>query len=97
MKINRECRSPGPAGFGGRLLLDEDTLVISAIYDPVSSAVARQDTSKPGSGAVAVYHREAGEWELQDILKASNPDAGDLFGISLALQGDTLLARSAVH
>ena len=28
---------------------------------------------------------------MQDILNASNPDAGDLFGISLALQDDTLV------
>lgn len=80
-----------PMGFGGQLILDDDTLVISAIYDSANSVTERQDTTKPGSGAVVVYHREADGWELQDVLKASNPDAGDLFGISLALQGDTLV------
>ncbi len=80
-----------PQGFGGRLALDGDTLAVSAVYDASPTASDRTDNSAPGAGAVAVFHRDAGAWQLQAILKAFNADAGDLFGISLALQDDLLL------
>jgi hypothetical protein len=48
------------------------------------------DDSARGSGAVYVFTRTAGVWGQQAYLKASNTGAGDRFGQSVALSGDTL-------
>ncbi|MEZ4282115.1 MAG: FG-GAP repeat protein [Myxococcota bacterium] len=48
------------------------------------------------SGAVYVYVRSGRFWSLQAYLKASNTDAGDFFGFSVAISGDgTTLAVGA--
>jgi hypothetical protein len=43
------------------------------------------------AGAAFVFVRSGGVWTQQAYLKASNTDAGDLFGWSAALAGDTLV------
>ena len=48
------------------------------------------DNSAPGAGAVYVFTRSAGVWTQQAYLKASNTDAGDNFGVTVALKDDTL-------
>ena len=47
--------------------------------------IARQD-----SGAVYVFTRTGGVWTQQAYLKASNTDARDQFGVSVAISGDTI-------
>ncbi|HEV8548098.1 MAG TPA: hypothetical protein VGQ57_03700, partial [Polyangiaceae bacterium] len=41
--------------------------------------------------AVYVFVREGGVWSQQAYLKAGDPDAGDAFGASVAIAGDTLV------
>ena len=48
------------------------------------------DNSAPFSGAVYVFTRSGGTWSQQAYLKASNTGAGDRFGRSAALSGNTL-------
>ena len=49
------------------------------------------DNSLDQSGAVYVFTSQDGdEWLQQSYIKAPNPDAGDGFGRSLDLYGDTL-------
>ena len=48
------------------------------------------DNSAPEAGAVYVFTRTAGVWTQQAYLKASNTDAGDHFGVTVALKDDTL-------
>ncbi len=49
------------------------------------------DNSAVEAGAVYVFTRDAaGVWSQQAYIKASNTDAEDFFGISVALLGDTL-------
>jgi trimeric autotransporter adhesin len=50
------------------------------------------DNSAPNAGAVYVFARVGATWSQQAYLKASNPDAGDRFGASVALAavGDVL-------
>jgi hypothetical protein len=44
------------------------------------------------SGAVLLYSRDdAGQWREEAFIKASNAEAEDLFGISVALEGDLLV------
>lgn len=45
------------------------------------------------SGAIYLFERQAGgAWQQIAFVKASNTDAGDLFGAAFALAGDTLAA-----
>jgi hypothetical protein len=79
--------------FGNSLALSGDTLAVGA-YTEASSAVGvggnQADNSASNSGAVYVFTRSGGVWSQQAYLKASNTDANDFFGSSLALSGDSL-------
>ncbi len=71
-------------GASTRLSLDGDTI---AVGDPSRFLPPNGfDT-----GAVGIYVRTAGTWALQQLLRAADPDAGDQFGISVALRGDRLV------
>lgn len=89
-------KSPNPEEddlFGWDLALSGDgsTLAVSSIADD------SEDNSLSNSGAVFVYTRSDGVWELQGNLKASNADADDAFGSALAInQNGTYLAISAL-
>lgn len=67
--------------FGVAVALSNDgnTLAIGAIGE---------NSIVPNSGAAYVFSRSEGLWNLQAFLKASNPDNGDDFGVSIALSGD---------
>lgn len=76
-------------GFGYSLALAGDTLVVGAPGE--ASADGNQtDNGAPDSGAVYVFTRTGSNWSQQAYVKASNTGAGDLFGSSMALVGDTL-------
>jgi len=78
----------GPVAIAG------DTIVIGAPGE-ASSAIGvngdQSDKSAPGSGAAYVFVREGTNWIQQAYLKASNAEAGDAFGRSVAISGDTVL------
>jgi hypothetical protein len=80
--------------FGSRLSLSGDTLVVSARYeDSAASGIDgdQSDNSSADSGAAYVFAGDAaGVWSQQTYVKASNTDAFDRFGWSVALSGDTL-------
>jgi len=71
------------ARLGSAVALDGDTLL----------AAARDETAggQPYAGAVYVFVRSAGAWVQQGVLTAPAPVAGDGFGASVALDGDTAL------
>lgn len=76
------------AGFGGKLILKDDILIVGAPddYDGPS------DGNGNRSGAVAVYRRGANGWQQQ--LRLVKPGAhanGDRFGESLAYDGNWLV------
>ncbi len=76
--------------FGSAVALSGDTLVVGASDEDSDSAANPADNSRAGSGAAYVFVRVGGAWTQQAYLKASSPDAGDAFGTSLSLAGDTL-------
>ena len=77
-------------GFGYSLALAGDTLVVGAPGE--ASADGNQtDNSAVDSGAVYVFTRTGSNWSQQAYLKASNTEANDGFGVSVALAGDTLV------
>ena len=74
--------------------LDGDTLAIGARGEDSGAAGVdgdQADNSAANAGAVYVFTRDAGAmWTQQAYIKASNTEAVDGFGSSLALDGDTL-------
>ncbi|MFC3852093.1 hypothetical protein ACFOSD_02700 [Salinispirillum marinum] len=86
-------------GFGTSLALasDGNTLAVGAPREAsnatgVDGDYANNDASE--SGAVYVFSLNGSDWSQQAYLKSSNSEAGDWFGISVALSGDgnTLVA-----
>lgn len=80
--------------FGDRVALDGDSLAVGAYREAsVATGVGGNaaDDSAPAAGAAYVFTRQGSRWSQQAYLKASNTDAGDWFGRSLAIAGDLLL------
>jgi hypothetical protein len=79
-------------GFGITLALSGDTLAVGAYAEgsPATGVNQGQGDGAPGAGAVYVYHRAGASWSQEAYIKASNTQAGDNFGHSLALDGDLL-------
>jgi hypothetical protein len=79
--------------FGVSMALVGDTLAIGA-HGEASAATGvngnQDDNSAPGSGAVYVFRRSGTIWQQEAYLKASNAEADDFFGLTLALAGDIL-------
>ncbi len=80
--------------FGSSIALSGDTLAVGALWEDgavTDGDVDQSSDSAPRSGAVYVFVRSDGVWSQQAYLKASNADAHDQFGVSVALSGDTLV------
>ncbi len=80
--------------FGSSVALSGDTLVVGASYEDSNATGVngdQSDNSASDAGATYVFVRSGGLWSQQAYLKASNTGAGDEFGISVALSGDTLV------
>jgi len=69
---------------------DGDTLAVGAIYEDSCSAEDENNNACSNSGAVYVFVRTGGVWSQQQYIKASDAGTGDLFDLSVALDGDTL-------
>jgi len=80
--------------FGRSVAISGDTIAVGATSeDSGASGVDGDQASNvmPGSGAVYVFVRDGASWSQQAYIKASNPDNGDGFGMSVALSGETLV------
>jgi len=79
--------------FGNSVALSGDTLAVGA-YGEASAATGvngtQADNSASYAGAVYVFVRSGTTWTQQAYVKAPNTGAGDQFGCSVALSGDTL-------
>jgi hypothetical protein len=81
------------AKFGSSIALsgDGNTLAVGAVGEAGASKGigGKQDNdSLPGAGAVYVFIRDGRTWKQQAYVKASNTDAHDEFGCSVALSTD---------
>jgi hypothetical protein len=87
--------------FGTSIALDGNTLVVgSPGEDSKSNFIGgvQNDESSSNSGAVYVFVRDAaGKWSQQAYIKASNNDANDQFGISVAISGDTIAVGASTE
>jgi hypothetical protein len=80
--------------FGRSVALSGDTVVVGARGED-SNAVGvngdQNDNNASYSGAAYVFVRNGTTWSQQAYLKASNTDAWDEFGGSVAVSGDTVV------
>ncbi|MBN1607171.1 MAG: FG-GAP repeat protein [Polyangiaceae bacterium] len=79
--------------FGLSVSVSGDTLAVGAIYEAGEATGVngnQSDALAPRSGAAYVFTRSGGLWSQQAYLKASNTGAGDEFGVSVSVSGDTL-------
>ena len=80
--------------FGFGLAMDGDTLVVSTPYEDGRYAGVDgnpNDNGRASAGAAYVFVRDEDGWVQQAYLKADDPDAGDFFGASVAIEGDTVV------
>ncbi|NNC94925.1 MAG: T9SS type A sorting domain-containing protein [Chitinophagales bacterium] len=91
LKLVASDRSPG-ASFGSSIDSEEEVTVIGAPYEDQDAA-----GSNPLNDAGAVYVFEGQELSMRETQKitASDRDAGDLFGYSLAVHKEIILIGSA--
>lgn len=74
--------------FGQSLALAGDIVVIGAPHD---------DDMGDGAGSVYVFTRSGTVWSQQAKLTAADGAAGDVFGISVALSGNTILVGADLN
>ncbi len=80
--------------FGSAVAISGDTVVVGAPGES-SQAIGvngnQADNSASYAGAAYVFVRNGSSWMQQAYLKASNTNAVDLFGASVAVSGDILV------
>ena len=80
--------------FGYSVAISGDTVVVGALRE-ASNATGingdQTDNTASFSGAAYVFVRAGATWSQQAYLKASNTESDDLFGISVAISGDTVV------
>jgi FG-GAP repeat/Divergent InlB B-repeat domain len=85
--------------FGISLAIAGETVVIGA--NPEDSATSGVNSSPNegalNAGAAYVFTRSGSAWSQQSYLKASNTGAGDGFGYSVAVSGNTVISGAALE
>lgn len=72
--------------FGQAVSIDGDTAVVTALSE---------DSTAANSGAAYVFVRNAGTWNQQALLKASNASGNNQFGISTGISGNTIVVGAS--
>ncbi len=92
-----KAQRPGTGDeFGRSVAIHLDTVVVGAPYEDsnvtavINGPNASPDNSNLSAGAAYVFFRTGGAWAEEAYLKASNNDAGDEFGTSVAIDTDTI-------
>ncbi|MFO0875182.1 MAG: hypothetical protein U0575_14595 [Phycisphaerales bacterium] len=86
--------------FGNYVAISGDTIVVGAPQERSNATGVngnQADNSAPDAGAAYVFVRNGGTWTQQAYLKASNTDAGDLFGVAVAVSGNTIVVGAALE
>jgi len=76
--------------FGYSVDIDGDTIVVGA-YAEDGDGTGQENDDESFAGAAYVFVRSGGTWTQQAYLKASNAEANDRFGYSVAIDGDTIV------
>ena len=81
-------------GFGNSVAVSGNTVVIGAPTESSNATGVNGDeanNSASNAGAAYVFVRQNDIWSQQAYLKASNTNAGDYFGNSVAISDDTIV------
>ncbi len=84
--------------FGWSVAVSGDTVVVGASGEASNASgvnANEADNSVRDAGAAYVFVRSGTTWTQQAYLKASNTDGGDMFGISVAVSGDTVVVGAS--
>jgi hypothetical protein len=83
----------GNSIFGNFVAISGDKLVVGAREDSDSTGVNgdQASSSATDSGAAYFFVRSGETWSRQAYLKASNTNAGDYFGVSVAVSEETIV------
>jgi hypothetical protein len=83
--------------FGFAVAISGDTIVVGAIAEDSNATGVNGDganNSKSDSGSAYVFVRSGTTWSQQAYLKASITTAGDQFGYSVGVSGDSVVIGS---
>ena len=69
--------------FGDSVAIEGNTMVVGALYE--------DSVGKNNNGAVYVFTNNNNTWSESQKLLASDKDGGDLFGSSVAIEGNTMV------
>ncbi|MDP2600865.1 MAG: cadherin-like beta sandwich domain-containing protein [Deltaproteobacteria bacterium] len=86
--------------FGFSVAISGDTVVVGADFEDSNATGIdgdQTDNSSADSGAAYVFTRSGTTWSQQAYLKASNTGAGDYFGNSVAILGDTIVVGARME
>ena len=86
--------------LGWSVAISGETVVVGAPYEDSNATGIngdQADNTATDSGAVYVFVRNGAAWTQQAYLKASNTQAGDWFGRSVAISGDTLVVGAPLE
>ncbi|HKQ47427.1 MAG TPA: thrombospondin type 3 repeat-containing protein [Phycisphaerae bacterium] len=84
--------------FGSSVGLSDDTIAVGALLEDSNATGVdgnQGDNSAFGSGAAYVFVRSGTTWSQQAYLKASNTEANDGFGGSVAVSAQTVVVGAA--
>ena len=74
--------------FGHSVAIDGDTVIVGAWGE---------DTGANAAGSAYVFTRSGTTWTQQAKIQASDPEAVDLFGYSVAIEADTVIVSAPVE
>jgi hypothetical protein len=80
--------------FGGSVAVSGNTVIVGAPFEDSNATGVngnQTNNSATDSGSAYVFVRSGTNWNQQAYLKASNTGAGDSFGWSVAVSGDTVV------
>jgi FG-GAP repeat len=77
--------------FGSAVAISGNTVVVGAPDEDSASLTDGTNNAAAASGAAYVFIRTGSTWTQQAYLKASNLEANDHFGTSVAISGDTII------
>lgn len=83
VQVLRASNAESEDAFGESVAIDGDRVIVGAKAED-----AEFGSENANSGAAYVFERSDGSWQEVQVLRASNTDEGDLFGESVAIDGD---------
>lgn len=84
--------------FGWSVAVSEDTVVVGAIGEDSGATGVNgdeSDNSTGSAGAAYVFVQSGGGWSQQAYLKASSVAQNDVFGVGVAISGDTIVVGAS--